>query len=142
MSMYSIRYNRTDVHTLGSGTASELRRLRLPSGSAGWPRVQSSDPNRSDEDDGEDVGIACEAFLPYDNPARDETDEASKGGEPKNGQPKDQALDPTLRDTGPREAQSRYGKQLMKAGGDLLVPQQPATVPIGPFPSGRWARYS
>jgi outer membrane biosynthesis protein TonB len=43
-------------------------------------RENPSDPNRLDEDDGEDDGLACETY-PYDNPERDETPVNPAGGE-------------------------------------------------------------
>ena len=43
-------------------------------------RENPSDPNKLDEDEGEDDGLACETY-PYDNPERDEIPVSPAGGE-------------------------------------------------------------
>ncbi len=95
-------------------------------------RDNPSDPNNLDDDNN---GIACDAF-PYDAPVRDETPVGpAGGGTPKNGEPKaGKSKNEAPKDRTPKEGKSGDGKQLMKAGGDLPLPQKLATGTGRSFP--------
>ena len=95
-------------------------------------RDNLSDPNNLDDDNN---GIACDTF-PYDAPDRDETPVGpAGGGTPKNGEPKaGRSKNEAPKDRTPNEGKSGDGKQLLKAGGNLPLPQKLATGTGRSFP--------
>ena len=99
-------------------------------------RANPDDPDNLDDDDD---GIACET-LP---PPRDENPVPRDEGGPPPGAPKGQPKDrpkPQPKQPPPPKEQPKQDKVLLKAGGDLPVPQEAAAAADdGGFPSWRVA---
>ncbi len=78
-----------------------------------------TDPNNLDDDNN---GIACETLPPREGTPEGE----QQTGQPKD-QPKQQPKKPTIEK--PKDRAPEQNKELLKAGGDLPVPQEPTKQP-------------